>query len=365
MEQKDRNGVIRLGEEQTIDISGMISRIWEGRKLIIRWCIVGAVIGLVAGFSIPKSYRVRAVLAPEMQQRIGSGVSSIASMMGVSLDNSMDAIPVEMYPDVVKSTPFLFNLLDLEVKTRDGEVETTLKDYAVNYQKQPWWNYVLAVPGKAMRWAVDLVKPAKEMNPADTVLNMANLPKEERMAMKYLGSIINVDIDKKTRKTILSLEMQDPYVAATVLDAVLGNLKTYMSDYRTSKARQDVENLEKICEERRQEYYAAQQMYADLTDGNKNVVKNRTRAELQRVQQEVTLAYQVYSQVATQLEGARIKVQQSKPVFAVLEPVTVPLKKCAPSKAKLLVIFTFLAGCCAAAWVLFGRDLCRKVKNNI
>jgi hypothetical protein len=182
--------------------------------------------------------------------------------------------------------------------------------------------------------------------------------------MSYLGSIISVDVDKKTGKTLLSLEMQDPYVAATVLEAVLDNLKTYMSDYRTSKSRQDVMNLEKICEERKKEYYDAQMAYAKATDANKNVVLNSTKADLQRMQQDVTLAYEVYSQVATQLEGARIKVQQSKPVFAVLEPVTVPLKKAGPSKAKMLVLFTFLAGFCAVAWALLGKDLWKKFKEN-
>jgi LPS O-antigen subunit length determinant protein (WzzB/FepE family) len=354
----------RLGEEQSLDIMGMVMKLWDSRKMIIKWCIVGAVVGLVAGFSIPKTYRTRAILAPETQQRIGSGVSSIASMMGVSLDNSMDAIDVDMYPDVVTSTPFLFNLVNLEVKTRDGEVQTTLQDYVLNYQKQPWWDHVMGAPGKAMSWAVGLLKPAKEEGPADTVMNIGNLPKDTRKAMSYLGSIISVDVDKKTGKTLLSLEMQDPYVAATVLEAVLENLKTYMSDYRTSKSRQDVRNLEKICEERKKEYYDAQMAYAKATDANRNVVLNSTKADLQRMQQDVTLAYEVYSQVATQLEGARIKVQQSKPVFAVLEPVTVPLKKAGPSKAKMLVLFTFLAGFCAVAWALLGKDLWKKFKEN-
>lgn len=365
MEERERRTAVRLGEEQSIDIMGLFSKVWDCRKMIIRWCVVGAVIGLVAGFSIPKTYRVKAILAPETQQRIGSGVSSIASMMGVSLDNSMDAIDVEMYPDVITSTPFLFNLLDLQVQTRDGEVQTTLQDYVINYQKQPWWSHVTGAPGKVMRWAVGLVKPEKEESPEDTVLNMSNLPKEERSAMRFLGSIIEVNVDKKTGKTLLALEMQDPYVAAATLDAVLENLKSYMSDYRTSKSRQDVENLEKICAERKQEYYDAQMAYAKATDANKNVVLNSTKADLQRMQQEVTLAYQVYSQVATQLEGARIKVQQSKPVFVVLEPVTVPLKKAGPSKAKMLVLFTFLAGFCAVAWALFGKDMWTKVKENL
>ena len=79
----------------------------------------------------------------------------------------------------------------------------------------------------------------------------------------------------------------------------------------------------------------------------------------------MTLAYNVYSQVATQLEGARIQEQQAKPVFVIIDPVITPLKKTAPSKAKMLVIFTFLAGCCAAAWVLFGEEYWQKLKENL
>ena len=163
----------------------------------------------------------------------------------------------------------------------------------------------------------------------------------------------------------MSLELQDPLVVATVMEAVTENLKNYMSDYRTSKARQDIENLEVICEQRKADYYLAQQAYAQSVDGNKSVVRQSAQAELERLQQEMNLAYQVYSQVATQLEGARIQEQQAKPVFVIIDPITVPLNRTAPSKAKLLVIFTFLAGCCAAAWVLFGEDYWKKLKENL
>ena len=107
-------------EDEGIDVAALFARLWKRRSLIIKCCVAGVVLGLIAGFSIPKTYKAKAVFTPETQQRIGAGVSSIASMMGVSLDNSMDAIDVEMYPDVVGSTPFLFNLLDLQVQTKDG-----------------------------------------------------------------------------------------------------------------------------------------------------------------------------------------------------------------------------------------------------
>lgn len=354
-------------EEQEIDIMELVSKLWKSRKMILTWCAVGAFIGLVAGFSIPKTYRASATLAPETQQRVGSGVSSIASMMGVSLDNSMDAIDYEMYPDVVASTPFLFDLLDLPVKTVDGQIDTTLQGYILNHQKSPWWSHVIGAPFKALGWAISLVKPEEEESDSTSVaeLDLFNLPKDERAAIGYLSKKISVAVDKKTGKTQMSLEMQDPLVVATVLDATVNNLKAYMSDYRTSKSRQDVANLSVICEQRKQDYHKAQQAYADYMDSNKSVIRQSALAEKQMLQQEMNLAYQVYSQVATQLEGARIKTQQDKPVFAVLKPVSVPLKKAAPSKAKLLVAFAFLAGCCAAAWVLFGKDYWKKLKETL
>lgn len=355
-----------IPEEQEIDIMELISKLWKKRMMIIKWCVAGAIIGLVAGFSIPKTYKAGATLAPETEQRMGSGVSSIASMMGVSLDNSVDAISVEMFPDVVASTPFIYGLFDLPVtfERKDSVITTDLLDYMLEYQKSPWWSYIVQAPFKALGWVMSIGKE-KESDELPAELDPQNLPKKVRGVVKYFRENISVVVDKKTGKTEISLEMQDPLVVATVVEAVMENLKDYMSDYRTSKVRQDVENLSLIYEQRKQDYYAAQQAYAQYVDGNRSVALRSAQAESERLQQEMNLAYQVYSQIATQLEAARIKEQEAKPVFAVLEPVSIPNKKAAPSKAKLLVIFTFLAGCCSAAWVLFGEDYWKKLKENL
>lgn len=353
-------------EEMEIDIMELVTKLWKRRNMIIKWCVGGAVIGLILGFSLPKTYESSVVLAPETDQKLGSGVSSIASMMGVSLDNSVDAINFQMFPDVVASTPFIFELFDLPVEFERGDstMQTTLIDYMLEYQKKPWWSVITSAPGKAIGWVLSLLSDKEEEENGDGMLNPLNLPKKERAVVKYFAKNIMVNVDKKTGKTNMSLQMQDPLVVATVMNQVVENLKDYMSDYRTSKARQDVKNLTEICEQRKADYYKVQQVYAKYLDANKSVNLQSAQVERERLQQEMNLAYQVYSQVATQLEGARIKVQQDKPVVAVIEPVTIPLRHVAPSKAKMLVIFTFLAGCISAAWILFGEEYLQKLKEN-
>lgn len=357
----EKNNMLEMNE---IDVVALISKLWNNRKIIIKWCVVGVVLGLVVGFSLPKKYYASVVLAPETEQRIGSGVSSIASMMGVSLDNSVDAIGLDMFPDVVSSTPFLFDLMDLPVKfeRRDSVITTDLLDYLLEYQKSPWWSHVIGAPFKLLGWVMTIGKEEIPDVPLSE-MNLQNLPRKVRRVIDYLSHNINVSVDKKTGKTTISLYMQDPYVVSTVVETVKDNLVTYITSYRTSKVRQSVDNLTKIYEERRADYYRAQQAYASYVDANKSVVLLSAQAEQQRLQQEMNLAYQVYSQVATQLEAARIKVQEAKPVFAVLEPVCVPDRKAAPSKAKILIAFVFMAGLAASAWILWVRDFYRKMKN--
>lgn len=369
--QENQNIQYHQDEEQEIDIMELISKLWKRKSMIIKWCVGGAILGLIIGFSIPKTYTAGVSLAPEVQQKTGSGVSSIASMMGVNLNNSVDAINAELFPDVVHSTPFIVELLDLPVtfERKDSVITTDLLDYMLEYQKSPWWSYVISAPFKALGWCIDLVTPGKkeeeEVLPPSGQLDSTNLPKKVRGVVKFFSENIIVNVDKKSLKTDISLELQDPQVVYVVVNAVVENLKQYMTDYRSSKSRQDVENLTVICEQRQKDYYNAQQTYANYIDSNKSVILQSAQAERERLQQEMNLAYQVYSQVATQLEGARIQAEQDKPVFVVVQPPVVPIRKTAPSKAKMLVIWAFLATCCSGAWVLFGEDWWKKLKENL
>lgn len=360
-------------EESEIDIMELLSKLWKKRRMLIIWCVCGAVLGLIVGFSIPKTYSASVTLVPEANAKGGGGgsLASLAGMAGINLsDNSIDAINVEVFPEVVASTPFIVDLFDMPVAFmhKDTLVETNLLDYLKEYQQSPWWTPIIQAPFKALGWAMSLLQGQEEEEDVEMAisdLNPYNLPKKEREIVKAMSETIIVTVDKKTGKTSISAEMQDPQIVADVVSTVVENLKTYMSHYRTSKARQDVENLTLICEERKADYYQAQQAYADFVDANKNVVLQSAQAERERLQQEMNLAFQVYSQVAGQLEAARMAEQKAKPVFTVIKPVEVPNERTAPSKAKMLVIFTFLAGCIAAAWVLFGEEYWQKLKDNL
>ena len=79
----------------------------------------------------------------------------------------------------------------------------------------------------------------------------------------------------------------------------------------------------------------------------------------------MSLAYQVYSQVATQVQVARAKVQEEKPVFAIVEPAVVPQQSSGTGKKTYVILFVFLAVAVTAVWKLWVKDILVKLKQEL
>ena len=171
--------------------------------------------------------------------------------------------------------------------------------------------------------------------------------------------------DKKTGMTKISVTLQDPLVAATMVDTVLVKLQKYITNYKTSKAQEDCKYWEHLYEERKKEYYEAQERYAKYSDNIQGVVLQSVKIEQERLQNEQSIAFQMFSQVATQLQMSRAKLQEEKPAFAILEPASVPLQPSGTSRKIILVGIVFLAVAGASAWILFGQDLWKSLKEGL
>ena len=133
-------------------------------------------------------------------------------------------------------------------------------------------------------------------------------------------------------------------------------LQDYVTEYRTNKARQDFEFQKKLFARKKKEYEIAQENYAKFSDANKNIILQSYRAEQVRLENEMNLAYQVYTSVAQQLQMAEAKVQEITPVYTVVEPATIPIRAAKPSKSIVLLGFVLLIGGSCVGWILFGRS---------
>ena len=366
-QQIKEEGTQQDPEELEIDLMEYVRKLWSVRKLLLKAAVVGLVVGLMLALSRPREYTVGGTLSPESGKNAsGGGLSGMASMLGLggmSMGGDADALNITLFPEIVASTPFLLELLDTHVTTLDGKVDTTFMAY-LDEQKSPWWGTLLALPGMAIGGVKSLFSDKKDEALENTV-NPFHLTEKQASKVESLRKAIMADVDKKTGVTSVSVTLQDPLVTATITDTVVAKLQQYITAYRVSKAQQDCNYLEQLYKDRQKEYYEAQQSYANYMDANKSVILQSVLTERERLQNEMSLAYQVYSQVATQLQVARAKVQEAKPVFAVVEPSTVPLQPSGTSKKVVMLGFIFLAVVGTSAWILFGRDFWMKFKSEL
>ena len=356
----------RQEEEQEIDLIELAQKVWAERKFVWKTCGIAAVVALVVGFSIPKEYSTSVTLAPETAGKTtGGSMSTLAAMAGINLGASSgeDALSPDLYPDIVSSTPFLTGLFDVKVQSQEAEVDTTLYGYLKEYQRAPWWSAILSAPFKVLGWTMSALR-GEEEEAGDGKLDPFHLTQDEADVAKVLGERIAVSVDKKTGVTTLTVTMQDPLISAALTDTVMRSLQNYITDYRTNKARHDLAFTEKLYEEAKSNYTEAQQKYAQFADANQSIVLLSFRAEQERLQNEMNLAYQVYTQVSQQLQMAKAKVQEITPVYTVVQPATVPLKPSKPSKMMILVGFVFLAGVGSVGWILFVRDFLKTWKKQ-
>ena len=352
-------------QEIEIDLMDILRKIIGIRKKIYKAAGIGLIIGIIIAISIPKQYTVEVTLSPEMGSTKGGGLSGLAASFlgsGATMSDGTDALNASLSADIVSSTPFLLELSVMEIPASENK-KMTLNTY-LDEESSPWWSYIIGLPSMVIGGVKSLFIKEDE----ETISDRGNqgtieLSKKESQKIETLKKMIIASVDKKTSMTTVAVTLQNPKVAAVVADSVVGKLQEYIINYRTSKAKEDCIYLERLFKERQQEYYVAQKRYADYMDSHDNIILQSVRAEQERLQNDMSLAYQVYSQVASQLQVARAKVQEEKPVFAVVEPAVVPVNPSGTSKKIYVLAFIFLSVCIVIFWKLFGENILNKFKE--
>ena len=349
---------------EEIDLLELAKKLWDKRRFIGKYAIIAAVVGLIVGFSIPREYTSGAKMAPEgLKNTKGNSLAGLAALAGFDLSSgeNMEGINLTLYPDVVQSTPFMVELSQIPVQPKNKN-EMSLYDYISDEISVPWWNYIIKAPMKLMSWLASI---GKDKDSSIQNINPKALSHKQRITLNGLAARLNITVDKKTGVISASSTMQDPVVAAAVTDSMIRKLEEYMADYRTEKAKRDCDFTHESYLAAQERYLAAQRKYAAYMDATQNTARQSVVAEQDRLRNEVTLAYGVYSQLAQQLEMARIKVQEQTPCVTVIEPAGVPTQKSNTSKAVILIAFVFLGVVIASGYILVKDMFFKKDTTDI
>ena len=303
-------------------------------------------------FPQPRYYRCSVKLAPEITgENAAGGLSSLASQFGVNLGGaSQDAIYPLLYPDVVSSNEFVIGLLGINVKSVDGLVNTDYYNYMAKLQKK---NPIMAPFKKMMRSVTKLFASKDLPSPPNkgTGMSAFRMSKKDSELLDQIKSNISCDVDKKTEVITIKVEDQDPLICATMADSVRNHLQTFITKYRTNKARVDVEHYEKLAKQSKREYEYCVREYSAYCDANQDVMLQSFISKRDELENEMQLKFNAYSAMRTQLEAMRAKLQEKTPAFTTIESATVPVKPAGPKRIIFIFGMCFLATFVTALWL--------------
>lgn len=360
MEEENKNTV--EPEESSIDFRKLFQDILKHKWLYVIVMVLTFVVAALLSLSVPNYYNCTVLLSPEMSgSKSTGGLAAMASSFGINLPTSggvgSEALFPTLYPELVNSSDFKISLFPVPVTIegkKKGEPSRTMSyyDYLKDEQKEPWWGKVLAAPSKLMQ----KLRSKGEETEGDDTLDPFRLTKEQAEIVKAINEKVTCDVDKKTMVISINVTDQDPVICATMADSVKCRLQEFITDYRTTKARIDLEYNKKICEEAKERYDKARNAYAGYADANQNVILQSVRQRQAALENEMQLQYNAYMQAAGQMLQAEAKVQEETPAFTTLQSATVPVKKAGPSRSKICLAFVFLAFLAVTAWVFYKED---------
>lgn len=347
MNEENKN-IEMVEDESSIDFGKIFKDLLRHKRLYFIVLPVAFVLAAIYALSLPNFYSCTVKLSPEMSGSKASAgsLASLASSFGVNLGTGgagTEALFPTLYPDLMNSVDFKTSLFPVKVTREEDGKSFTYYDYLMNEQKAPWWTKIMDVFG------------SKEKPEAQKV-NPFRLTKEQTDIVKAINQNVVCDVDKKTMVITINVTDQDPVIAATMADTVKTRLQKFITDYRTSKVRNDLEYNKKIAAETKARYDKARRLYADFSDANQDVILESVRQRQTELENEMQLQYNAYQQVAAQLLAAEAKVQEETPAFTTLQSATVPVLKSGPKRAQMCLIFVFLAFLGVTAYILYKED---------
>lgn len=323
-----------------IDYRAVFSAMWKRRKLFYKVLSITFVLSIAYIYCIPRYYMTDTKMAPEAESSIAGGtLGSIASSFGFDLSDmeTSDAITPMLYPDLMEDNGFVTGLFPIKVKTQDGSINTTYYEYLKKHQKEPWWSRVI--------YSIISLFPKKQESGAGGKgeANPYILSKADDDVAGAIRNNIKLNTDKKTGVITITVKAQDRLVCKTVADSVRGHLQQFISDYRTNKARTDLEYYKNLVAEAKHDYQKARQIYGSYSDENTDLVLESYKAKREDLENEMQLKFNAYSALNTQMQAAKAKVQERTPVFTLIKGAAMPIRPAGPKRMFFIIEMLILA----------------------
>ena len=353
-----RNTRIHKAEPDSITWSGnglippagvLFRTLWLARFRLLIGSLTFALLGVIVALLQQPEYKSEARVMPEMKNGASDlfkRLSSVAGFASIDFDDAegMEAIRPDLYPNVLQSTPFVLYLIEKPIIISSGETKTVTQLLLPNTGFRVFKNRLFSSETESTGAPV----------PKKTAGTVRLTARQQELA-EELDTRVSARLDTRSGLITITAQMPDAQAAAAVAQLAMNYLTGYVTNYRTEKARQDLDFYANQLAEAQKRYQKAQLTIFQHNDNNRNLVLQTATMNRQRMLAELTIAQTVYTDLSGQFERAKLKVQEQTPVFKVLEPPKIPLKRTSPKRTLIVLGFAFAGLVLSALWTVIKK----------
>lgn len=338
-------------EVKRIDLKLIYKRIEVHKKVFLITLPMVLILSYLLILAKPRTYSSSTVMAPEMGSSVNlNSIGDLASSFGIDLPSgqTVDAISPLLYPNLMSDNGFVSKLFKVKVKTIDGKVNVTYYDYLLKHNKAPWWTM-------ALEWMKAKLSSTHKLAEGYTKFDPYHLSKIDNDLAGAIRGSIKITTDKKTGVISITTEAQDPMVCKTLADSTRSLLQQYITDYRTSKARNDVKHYQDLVNDAKRQYEGVRQAYGAYSDANMDVILESFKSKQEDLENDMQLKFNAYSALLTQLNVAKAKLQDRTPAFTTIQGAEVPIKPSGPKRMVFAFAMTIIAAVLLTLW--YSREV--------
>ena len=349
--------------QEGIDIKALLLRFWAKRVFILIVAGIFTVCGLVAALTQKAKYESTCTFVPQfaspMQAMPFYSVSALMpDTQTLTSILSGETLSPLVYPQVLKNTEFNKELMRVPLHFRKWDEPVCLYDF-YNDPKYKQFDliktikkYTIDVP---RRW-INKLEPQEPdiVLPGGNDKPLSIYSKAENSVASTISSMLEFKVDKKEFYYTLTVTAKEALVAAELCQATVELMQQYITDFKLSHARQNLQYIQELYDEAKDMYETKQLALAQYLDANRGALTATTQIRKEQLTADYNLAYSAFSTMSQQLLTAEVKVREDTPAFALVDPASVPLKR-ANSRVKTLLTWIFLGFFFGLATV-FGLD---------
>lgn len=359
------NNNTNLNKKDSIDIIDLLKEFWGERKIILKITVAFAFLGLFVVIFSKNEFTTSTTFVPSTGGSSVSGsLGSLASLAGINIgagSNSMDISP-ELYPQIVNSTPFQLEILNMSIRIKGQAQPISYKDFYENiYSPGLLANikkYTLSIPYALL----SMVRPNEETIEVDTAQQENKIIRVSQKENKFINQLdrqVRLAVNLKEGFVSISVTFPEAIASAQIALKVQQLLQSYVLQFKTQKSIEQLNYIEERYLEKQNEFNKIKIDLARLQDQNSSINTALGRLKLVELQSDYDLTFSVYSGLSKQLEKQRLQVKQNTPLFMILKPVTIPNHRAGPKRGLILGLYLFLGFVLSMGYVFAKRFLTR------